>query len=189
MFFMNMIAVGFAAAGTDTVALSSGFAMPLVGIGTWQYNDTVAEAEVLAALKLGYRHIDTALGYKNQRGVGRAIAAGLQGIAGLKRSDLFVVSKIPGGLNASATATATRLALDQLFPGDKDAYVDLMLTHFPATWSGGGGKAARQTEWKGLEAFVKSGGARSIGVSHFCRRHLDDVLEIAKVMPAVNQVQ
>ena len=189
-FMLMVVASPMAAAMplADSVRLSTGYDMPLVGIGTWQYNDSRAYDAVYNAVKVGYRPIDTALGYNNQVGVGKAIAQALTDFH-LLREDLFIVSKIPGGLNASATEAATSLALQQLFPGDKAGYVDLMLTHFPATWSGGGGKAARQAEWKGLEAFVKGGGARSIGISHYCRKHLDDVLEIATIKPAVNQVQ
>eukprot|EP00316_Scyphosphaera_apsteinii_P001702 CAMPEP_0119313612 /NCGR_PEP_ID=MMETSP1333-20130426/29664_1 /TAXON_ID=418940 /ORGANISM="Scyphosphaera apsteinii, Strain RCC1455" /LENGTH=293 /DNA_ID=CAMNT_0007318477 /DNA_START=83 /DNA_END=964 /DNA_ORIENTATION=- len=162
--------------------------MPLVGIGTWQYNSSTARAEVESALKLGYRHIDTALGYANQDGVGAAIRASTAD-ADIKRRDLFVVSKIPGGLNETASASALELSLSQLFPGDPLAYVDLMLVHFPATWGGSGGKAMRQAQWRAMESFVHKGKSRAIGVSHYCRKHLDDVLAIATIRPAVNQVQ
>lgn len=168
-----------------TVTIAPGVHMPMVGIGTWQYNDSVASAAVTEALKLGYTHIDTALGYKNQVGVGKAIAA-----SGMGRRELFVVSKIPGGTNETATVANLNLALEELFPGSwTDSYVDLMLVHFPATWGGKGSKAARQAEWRALEAFATAGRAKAIGISHYCRKHLDDILEIATVKPAVNQVQ
>ncbi len=179
-----------ALADVPTVEIAPGVNMPLAGIGTWQYNSSLAESVVSEALSIGYRHIDTALGYKNQDGVGAAISSSIASL-GISRSSLFVVSKIPGGLNQSAAAAALELALEQLFP-DTDAadrYVDLMLIHFPATWQGGGGKAMRQTEWRALEAFARKGGARAIGISHYCRRHLDDILEIASIRPALNQVQ
>jgi len=64
-----------------------------------------------------------------------------------------------------------------------------MLVHFPATWGGVGGKASRQAEWRAMEAFVKAGKARAIGVSHYCKTHLDDILEMSTIKPAVNQVQ
>jgi len=171
-----------------SVEIAPGVEMPLAGFGTWQYNSTVAEAAVTAFLNLGGTHIDTALGYGNQDGVGRAIAKRTSG--GLQRTDLFLVSKIPGGLNETAATASLELSLSQLFPaGDKKAYVDLMLVHFPATWSGTGGKAMRQAQWRAMEAFAKAGKARAIGVSHYCKRHLDDVLEMATIKPAVNQVQ
>ena len=122
-----------------TVLIAPGVELPLAGLGTWQYNSSVAEAAVLAALDAGYTHIDTALGYKNQDGVGRALAA-----SGRARTSFFVTSKIPGGLPAKEAAKALALAVEQLFPGQKDAYVDLMLVHFPATWDGAGGCWVRE---------------------------------------------
>ena len=131
------------------VEIAPGVEMPLAGIGTWQYNSSLAEAAVTAFLNLGGTHIDTAIGYENQDGVGRAIAKRMA--AGIPRRDLFVVSKIPGGLNETAATTALEQSLAQLFPGDASAYVDAMLVHFPATWSGSGGKAARQEQWRAME--------------------------------------
>lgn len=163
--------------------------MPLVGIGTWQYNSSVAHDAVKQAIaRFGYTHIDTAIGYGNQLGVGTAIKEAIDSGV-VTRSGLFVVSKIPGGLNESATSLQLTTSLSQLFPGEDAAYVDLMLVHFPATWGGKGGKAMRQAEWGGLEAFVKAGKAKAIGVSHYCKKHIDDVLEIATVPISVNQVQ
>merc|ERR1719183_2334823 len=83
--------------------------LPLVGLGTWQYNDSVAEAAVTSALQIGFRHIDTALGYNNQVGVGAALKK-----SPLLRDAYFVTSKIPGGLNASDTEANLDLALKQL---------------------------------------------------------------------------
>ena len=167
-----------------TITIAPGVEMPLAGFGTWQYNSSVAESSVLTAMGLGCTHIDTALGYGNQDGVGRALAQ-----SGLARKDYFLVSKIPGGLTEADAADNLATALEQLFPGDANAYVDLMLVHFPAAWSGEGGKALRQAEWKALETFAKAGKAKAIGISHYCQKHLDDVLEIATIPPAVNQVQ
>jgi hypothetical protein len=167
-----------------TVEIAPGVHMPLAGIGTWLYNSSMAEKAVLTATSLGCTHIDTALGYGNQDGVARAISK-----SGIAREKLFVVSKIPGGFNQTAAAAALDESLEQLFPGQEDAYVDLMLVHFPATWKGQGGKASRQAQWKAMEAFVHAGKAKAIGISHYCRRHLDDLLEMATIKPAVNQVR
>eukprot|EP00928_Gymnodinium_smaydae_P061956 TRINITY_DN45906_c0_g1_i1.p1 TRINITY_DN45906_c0_g1~~TRINITY_DN45906_c0_g1_i1.p1 ORF type:complete len:347 (-),score=27.82 TRINITY_DN45906_c0_g1_i1:265-1239(-) len=153
--------------------------MPLVGVGTWQYNSSLAESVTKAAFEIGYRHVDTALGYNNQEGVGAALKQ-----VGLKREDFFVTSKIPGGLNTSATHAALDLSLKQL---DLE-HVDLMLIHFPATWEGTGGSALRKEEWLALEAWAKAGKARAIGVSHYCKSHVDDVLSVATVPVALNQV-
>jgi len=153
--------------------------MPLVGLGTWQYNNSVAEAAVTEALKIGFRHIDTALGYDNQVGVGAALKK-----SNLQRSDFFVTSKIPGGLNSSATEASLNQALTQLGL----SYVDLMLIHFPATWGGKGGAASRKQEWLALEKWAKEGKARAIGVSHYCKSHIEDVLSVATLPIALNQV-
>lgn len=160
--------------------------MPVVGIGTWLYNDTVVKRALPAAFRLGYRHVDTALIYDNQVGVGEALreAAAEQN---LLREDYFVTSKIPGGLNATATVESLELTLKQLGLG----YVDLMLIHFPATMDAkaAGGRARRQEEWRALQEWALQGKARSVGVSHYCRRQFQDVLDVATVPIAVNQVQ
>jgi len=154
--------------------------MPLVGLGTWQYNSSVAEAALLAAFKIGYRHVDTALGYGNQVGVGAALKK-----SGLHRQQYFVTSKIPGGLNASTTEASLNQALEELGL----EYVDLMLIHFPASWDmKTAGAAQRQEEWLALEKFAKAGKARAIGVSHYCQSHIQDVLSVATLPIALNQV-
>mmetsp|Transcript_79799 Transcript_79799/g.258495 ORF Transcript_79799/g.258495 Transcript_79799/m.258495 type:complete len:323 (+) Transcript_79799:77-1045(+) len=155
-------------------------AMPMIGVGTWQYNTSVAQHTVSTAFGLGFRHVDTALVYQNQLGVGAALAA-----TGLQRKEYFVTTKIPGGLNASATAAAADQCLSEL----KLDYVDLMLIHFPASFEGQGGAAMRKEEWLALEKWAKSGKARAIGVSHYCRAQLDDVLSVSTVPVALNQVE
>jgi diketogulonate reductase-like aldo/keto reductase len=168
--------------------------MPMAGLGTWPsqsldpgsgtWNQTATEEAVELAMSLGYTHIDCALGYNNQLGVGKGLAK-----SGRARDTYFITSKIPGGLNASATKAALDLSLEQLFPGDKDAYVDLMLVHFPASWGGEGGAKMRVEEWKAMEAWQKTGKARALGVSHYCQKHIEDILAIPNTVPiAVNQV-
>lgn len=160
--------------------VTSEVAMPLVGLGTWQYDNSKAEYAVSTALKLGYRAVDTALVYENHAGVGAALRS-----SGLGRDDYFVTSKIPGGLNASATLAAADRCLSEL----KLDYLDLMLIHFPASWEGQGGAALRKEEWLALEKWAKTGKARAIGVSHYCQAHLFDVLSVATVPVALNQVE
>ncbi|KAJ1449535.1 NADP-dependent oxidoreductase domain-containing protein [Pelagophyceae sp. CCMP2097] len=158
--------------------------LPLVGAGTWQYNDTTAYESVCKAFSVGYTMIDTANGYGNERGVGRAIKDCWKA----PREDLFVMTKIPGGLNATETAAAHRQNLAWL----QLDYVDHLMTHFPADWAvtpKRSSPAARQEEWRALELIYKSGEARSIGVSHYCASHLDDVMEIQTVRPSINQVE
>lgn len=158
--------------------------MPLVGAGTWQYNDAIAYESVCKSFVAGYNFVDTANGYGNQRGVGKAIADCWNGT----REELFVMTKVPGGLNSSETQAAHEENMQQL--GLK--YVDHLMTHFPADWGASKDRATpqrRQEEWKALEAIYKTGEARSIGISHYCSNHIDDVLEVATVRPSVNQVE
>jgi len=154
--------------------------MPLYGIGTWEYNDTVAEAAVTTAFSLGYRHVDTAYVYENQVGVGRALKK-----SGVSRSDFFVTTKIFGGLNSSESAKALDKCLEDL----QLDYVDLMLLHFPASTSGTGGAALRKEEWLALENWAKAGKAKAIGISHYCKRQVEDIQSVATLPIAVNQVQ
>jgi len=156
--------------------------MPLVGLGTWRMgNATATRANVELALKVGYRHLDCALGYDNQYGVGAAIKA-----SGVARESLWLTSKVPGGLNTSAMEAALETSVDQLGV----SYVDLMLVHYPAAWSGEGGPALRKEGWTAMEAWAKrTGKAKALGVSHYCKRHVADVLEVATEPIALNQVQ
>merc|ERR1712137_1215741 len=99
------------------------------GVGTWQYDDATAGTAVVEGFKVGMRHVDTALGYRNQNGVGAALKT-----VGLDREEYFVTSKIPGGTDFNETTANLELALQQL----DLKYVDLMLLHYPATWGGQG---------------------------------------------------
>jgi diketogulonate reductase-like aldo/keto reductase len=182
VFLLCAVTVCFAFPDTaiPTVTIAPGVDIPLAGLGTWQYNSSVAQDAVALALEMGDTHIDTALGYNNQDGIAKALAASPRA-----RDTYFITSKIPGGFNYTTALDNLHLSLKQL--GLK--YVDLMLVHYPATWTGEGGKELRQQEWQAMEAFYKEGGARAIGVSHYCRRHIEDVLEVATVPIAINQVQ
>jgi hypothetical protein len=123
---------------------------------------------------------DTALGYNNQVGIGKALKASSR-----PRDSYFITSKIPGGMNYSAASAALELGLSQLALD----YVDLMLVHFPATWEGDGGKEMRVQTWAALEDFVRAGKSRAIGVSHYCINHIKDILEVNTLPIAVNQVR
>mmetsp|Transcript_57232 Transcript_57232/g.139546 ORF Transcript_57232/g.139546 Transcript_57232/m.139546 type:complete len:461 (+) Transcript_57232:115-1497(+) len=156
--------------------------MPLIGTGTWQYNDTIAYESVCKAFEVGYTFVDTAFGYRNQRGVGKAIRECWK----KPREDLFVLTKIPGGLNTSEVHAAHQRNLLELGLD----YVDHLMTHFPSDWEETtASQAARQEEWLALEAIYKSGEARTIGISHYCSRHILDIMWVATVTPALNQVE
>lgn len=156
------------------VKLNSGYDMPVLGLGTWTQNNRTAAESVYVALKNGYRLIDTARYYGNEKGVGegvrRAIAEGV-----VKREDVFITSKImPGNYNNAAAAIDASL---------KDlgvAYLDLMLIHQP----GSNDKAVYQA----MEQGVKDGKIRSIGISnYYTKQQVDEVLLYATIIPAVIQ--
>ena len=157
--------------------------LPLIGAGTWQYNDTIAYQSVCRALQAGYTMIDTAWGYYNQIGVGLAIRDCWHG---RPREDLFVLTKVPGGLSPNQTID---MQYQNLWELQLD-YVDHLMTHFPSDWDHTvTGKEQRQAEWRALEQLYREGKTRSIGVSHYCPQHIDDILEIATVRPTLNQVE
>jgi diketogulonate reductase-like aldo/keto reductase len=150
----------------QTVTLSSGHAMPLVGFGTWQLTGRKAYDATRTALDAGYRHLDTATMYRNEAEVGRAVRD-----SGVPREDIFVTTKIPadhaGRERATLTASLTALGLE---------YLDLWLIHWPPTPATAMWDALRQARDEGL--------TRSIGVSNYSTAQLDALGEV----PAVNQI-
>ncbi len=158
-----------------TVALHGTVHIPLLGFGTFKVrNGQDVEQAVATALDLGYRHIDTAVIYRNEEGVGRAIAA-----SGIDRSEIFVTTKVwnsdqgYGATLAAIDASLERLGMD---------YVDLYLVHWP--------KPAHTLEtWRAMEEIQESGKAQAIGVSNYLTHHLGQLLENATVLPSINQIQ
>jgi len=156
--------------------------LPLLGTGTWQFNNTIAYESVCQSFHAGYNFVDTAYGYGNQKGVGLAIRDCWQ----KPREELFVMTKVPGGLNASQVHAIHRKNLAELGL----EYVDHLMTHFPADWREEvASPENRREEWSALEEIYYRGEARSIGVSHYCESHLLDILKVATVMPSINQVE
>ena len=151
--------------------LSDGNRIPLLGLGVWQIpNGSVCVNAVRWALELGYRHIDTAQAYRNEESVGQALRE-----SGVARDDVFITTKFyPARRDpvAEAERSLRRLGVD---------HVDLYIIHWPrggATWA-----------WPGMERTRELGYARSIGVSNFSARELEQVGAAATVPPVVNQVQ
>ena len=159
----------------STVLLHNDIAIPQVGLGVFKVSDgDDVEAAIATALDVGYRHIDTAAIYRNEDGVGRAIAA-----SDIPRSDIFVTTKLWNSNQGYDSALAaideslTKLGLD---------YVDLYLVHWPKP------EHTRDT-WRAMEEIKASGKARAIGVSNFLPEHLDQLLETATVTPSINQIE
>eukprot|EP00658_Telonema_sp_P-2_P059579 TRINITY_DN4861_c0_g1_i6.p1 TRINITY_DN4861_c0_g1~~TRINITY_DN4861_c0_g1_i6.p1 ORF type:complete len:278 (-),score=83.81 TRINITY_DN4861_c0_g1_i6:79-912(-) len=143
---------------------------------------SVTEAAVTSALELGYIAIDTAHDYGNQDGVGRALKK-----SPLRRESYFVTTKVEGGLSFKDTMKTHAENLNLLGLD----YVDLLLVHFPTTMSDPptGNKTTRQEQWAAMEMLQTTGKTRAIGVSHFCQKQMEDILEMARIKPAVNQVE
>lgn len=167
---------------SDTYTLANGVEIPVIGFGTWQTPDgEVAERSVLAALKAGYRHIDTAAAYKNEASVGRGIAK-----SGIPREEIFVTTKL---WNDAHSYEAAKKAIDDSLGKLDVGYLDLYLIHWPnpaairENWKEGNAEA-----WRAMEEAVEAGKIRAIGVSNFMPHHLDALLETAKIQPVVNQI-
>jgi len=161
-----------------TVEIASGVHMPMVSLGTWQYNSSLAQSVVSLGLKLGFTHIDTANDYKNQDGVGRALARH-------SRDSYFVTTKVPPQTFLSKAYQGTSKDLDENMQLLGLDYVDLVLLHFPPLTQS---CSAMQEAWRAMEDFLAAKRTRAIGVSNYCPSTLDCLLAKATVVPAVNQV-
>ncbi|MDB4971779.1 MAG: oxidoreductase of aldo/keto reductase family, subgroup 1 [Myxococcaceae bacterium] len=157
------------------VPLNNGRLIPQVGLGVWQAaRGQVTRDAVHAALRLGYRHIDTARVYGNEMDVGAAVRD-----SGVPREQVFVTTKLwndDQGYDATLRAfeaSLTRLGLE---------YIDLYLLHWPV-------EGKRGASWKALESLHNDKRLRSIGVSNFMRPHLEELLATSEIMPAINQIE
>jgi len=158
-----------------TVQLSNGVSMPYFGLGVFKTHEgSEVENAVKWALEGGYRHIDTAAVYMNERGVGNAIK-----VSGIPRNELFITTKLWNDNQRNGTVMAGFEQSLELLQTD---YVDLYLIHWPV-------KGKFTSSWKILEEIYHSGRARTIGVSNFLQHHLEDLFKIADIMPMVNQVE
>jgi 2,5-diketo-D-gluconate reductase A len=155
-----------------TVALDQAGPMPLVGLGTWQMTGARCQTAVRYALEVGYRHIDTATIYRNEREVGRAVRD-----SGVPREQLFVTTKLPPG-----NAGRERRTLAESLRALGMEYVDLWLVHWPPR-----GRALVPT-WKELLAVRDRGLARAVGVSNDSTAQLDELIAATDQAPQVNQI-
>jgi 2,5-diketo-D-gluconate reductase A len=160
------------------IELNDGVRIPQLGFGVFQIKPDETAAAVKTALDIGYRHIDTAEMYGNEREVGQGIRD-----AGLDRADVFVTSKLNNGFHKPDDA---RRAFDQTLEALASDYVDLFLIHWPLPTLYGGDFVST---WKVLEEFAKDGRARSIGVSNFQIAHLERLAAETETVPSVNQIE
>jgi 2,5-diketo-D-gluconate reductase A len=160
------------------IELNDGARIPQLGFGVFQIVPERTAAAVKAALEIGYRHIDTAEMYGNEREVGQGILD-----AGIDRADVFITSKLNNGFHKPDDA---RRAFDNTLRALGSDYVDLFLIHWPLPTLYDGDFVST---WHVLEEFAADGRARSIGVSNFQPAHLDELVKNSTAIPAVNQVE
>ncbi|QGQ45674.1 aldo/keto reductase [Metabacillus sediminilitoris] len=163
----------------DTTTLHNGVKMPWFGIGVFKVEEGhVLVNSVKAAIKHGYRSVDTAAIYENEEGVGQGIREGIQE-AGISREELFVTSKVwNADLGYESTIAAYETSLKKLGL----EYLDLYLIHWPV-------EGKYKDAWRALETLYKEGRVKAIGVSNFQIHHLEDLMKDAEIKPMVNQVE
>jgi diketogulonate reductase-like aldo/keto reductase len=168
----------------ETQTLPNGVAIPKLALGTWMIDDAEVVEAVKAAVAIGYRHIDTAQAYGNERGVGEGIRT-----CGAAREELFVQTKLDAGIKDYEGA---KDAIDGSLKTLGLDYVDLLIIHSPQPWDRFGAEdrffEGNLAAWKAMEEALGAGKARSIGVSNFQKQDLDNLLEQARVKPMINQV-
>ncbi|WOC14532.1 aldo/keto reductase [Gordonia sp. MP11Mi] len=167
----------------QTYTLSNGVEIPKLGLGTWFIDDDKAAESVRAAIEIGYRGIDTAQAYGNERGVGEGVRT-----SGVARDELFVSTKLAAEIKDYDAAVA---AIDESLAKLDVGYVDLMLIHAPQPWDdfrGGDYAEGNRQAWKALEAAHHAGKIRAIGVSNFLQADVENILNDGAVAPHANQI-
>lgn len=166
----------------DTVKLSNDKEMPIIGYGTWETPDDIAQETVKYAIQAGYRHIDTAAAYGNEVGVGKGIAE-----SGIARDEIFLTTK---HWVSERGYEKTIAAIDESLKKLGTNYLDLYLIHWPCVekvtpnWA-----EINADTWRGFEEAYRQGKILSLGVSNFEKKHLEALKKYAKVLPVVNQIE
>ncbi len=166
------------------LTLQNGVKIPTLGYGTWLIKNKDAANCVKMALELGYRHIDTAQAYGNERGVGKGIKE-----SGLKREEIFVTTKVQAEIKNYKNA---KKSIDESLEKLGLDYIDLILIHCPQPWLVFRGKNKYYKEnievWKALEEAYKEGKVKAIGVSNFDNNDMQNILDHCEIKPMVNQI-
>ena len=163
-------------ADIPTVRLSDGVEIPQLGYGVFQISPDETQRAVEAALEAGYRHIDTAAAYRNERGVAAGIAA-----SGVPREEIFITTKL---WNAEQGLDSTLAAFDRSIEALDTDHVDLYLIHWPVPE-----RDLYLDTWRAFERIHAEGGSRSIGVSNFRIADLERLRQEAETMPTINQIE
>ena len=168
----------------ETYTLENGVKIPKLGYGTWMIEDDKAADAVKKAIALGYRHIDTAQAYANERGVGEGVRH-----CGVDRSEIFVTTKLAAEIKSYEEAKA---AIDGSLDLMGLDYIDLIIIHSPKPWEDFHGEddyaEGNLAAWKALEEAYEAGKLKAIGVSNFDKADLDNLIENGTVKPMVNQI-
>ena len=168
----------------EKYTLSNGIEIPKLGLGTWFISDADVVQAVKDAAKIGYRHIDTAQAYQNERGVGDGIRA-----CGVKREEMFVTTKLAAEVKSYKEAVAS---IDNSLKTLGLDYIDMMIIHSPKPWRKFHGEdhyfEGNREAWRALEEAYQAGKLRAIGLSNFEKADLDNILESNSVKPMVNQI-
>jgi diketogulonate reductase-like aldo/keto reductase len=168
----------------ENFTLANGVEIPKLGLGTWLISDADVVPAVKDAVKIGYRHIDTAQAYQNERGVGEGIRA-----SGVKREDIFLTTKLAAELKSYEEAAAS---IDGSLKALNVEYIDLMIIHSPKPWmefhKDDRFFEGNREAWRALEEAYKAGKLRAIGVSNFEEADLDNILAACTTKPMVNQI-
>jgi diketogulonate reductase-like aldo/keto reductase len=168
----------------EKYTLSNGIEIPKLGLGTWFINDEDAGQAVKNAVKIGYRHIDTAQAYGNEKGVGEGVRA-----CGVSREDMFITTKLAAEVKSYDAAVSS---IDESLQKMGLDYADLMIIHSPKPWAKFGEEErffeGNREAWRALEDAYKAGKLRSIGLSNFQKPDIENILESCSVTPMVNQI-
>lgn len=168
----------------ETYQLSNKVEIPKLGLETWFIDNDDAAQAVIEAVKLGYRHIDTAQAYGNESGIGQGIKN-----CGVNREDLFITTKLAAEIKSYEEAVSSiNESLETL---DLD-YIDMMIIHSPQPWMEFDGEErffeGNREAWRALEEAYEAGKLRAIGVSNFQKEDLNNILQHCNVKPMVNQI-
>lgn len=161
---------------SPVLTFNDGWSIPQLGLGVYKVPDAIAATVVETAIDAGYRHIDTATLYANERGVGDGVRA-----SGISRDEVFVTTKV---WDDDHGYDATMRAFDRSLHRLGFEYVDLYLIHWPVP-----SKDLYVDTWRALEALKADGRARSVGVSNFAPHHIERLLAETEIVPAINQVE